>query len=111
MDHLRASDFVAVARAVSAAATEAGLPVPGFRSPPRTPGLDRALRRWPDGRTTVLVRRAGVPADVVVDAMVQGVLVAARVERARAAVLRPRLMAEAWGALDRPAPSAGLVAA
>ncbi|NLH67158.1 MAG: hypothetical protein GX471_13465, partial [Candidatus Microthrix parvicella] len=42
-------DFARTSRRVAAAARNGGLAVPVFRSPPATPGLDRTLKRRPDG--------------------------------------------------------------
>lgn len=104
MDELSGPGFLAVARAVSAVAGEHGLLVPSFRCPPRTPGIDRAVTRWPSG-ARVSVRRAGVPTPAAVEAMVEGVVVANRLGGAASAALRPRLRSAAWGALDRPEPA------
>lgn len=103
MDELSGPGFLAVARAVSGVAADHGLLVPSFRCPPRTPGVDRAITRWPSG-ARVSVRRAGVPAPSAVEAMVEGVVVANGLGGA-AAALRPRLRAAAWAALDRPEPA------
>ncbi len=103
MDELSAPGFVAVARAVGAVAAAHGLLVPSFRSPPRTPGVDRAVTRWPGG-ARVSVRRSGLGTPSVVEAMVEGVVVANGLGGAAAAALRPRLRSAAWTALDRPEP-------
>ena len=104
MDELRGPGFVAVARALSGVAADHGLLVPSFRCPPRTPGVDRALSRWPSG-ARISVLRTGVPTPAVVEAMVEGVVVANRLGGAAAAALRPRLRSAAWVALDRPEPA------
>jgi len=103
MDELSGPGFVAVARAVSGVAAAHGLLVPSFRCPPRTPGVDRAITRWPSG-ARVSVRRAGVATPAVVEAMVEGVVAANGLTGAAAAALRPRLRSAAWNALDRPEP-------
>ena len=103
VDELSAPGFVTVARAVAAVASSHGLLVPSFRSPPRSPGVDRAITRWPGG-ARVSVRRAGLATPVVVESMVEGVVVANGLGGAAATALRPRLRAAAWGALDRPEP-------
>ncbi len=102
-DELSAPGFVAVARAVSAVATAHGLLVPSFRCPPRTPGAERAISRWPGG-ARVSVRRAGVATPSVVESMVEGVVAANGLGGAAAKALRPRLRSAAWAALDRPEP-------
>ena len=103
MDPLSASGFLAVAHAVGAVASAHGLLVPSFRCPPRTPGVERAITRWPGG-ARISVRRAGVPTPTVVESMVEGVVVANGLGGAAARAIRPRLRASAWAALDRPEP-------
>jgi len=68
--------FAVAAKAISDEARAAGLLVPGFRSPPRVVGVDRALRRRPGAPPAVSVRVNGRPIDSVVADMVEGVLVA-----------------------------------
>ena len=103
MDELSAAGFVTVARAVGAVAASHGLVVPSFRSPPRTPGADRCITRWPGG-ARVSVRRRGAPTAAVVESMVEGVVVANGLGGAAGRALRPLLHAAAWAALDRPEP-------
>jgi hypothetical protein len=96
---LPALRFADVARRLGAATHEAGLSVPAFRSPPRVPGAERTIRRYPAG-AVVSVRMRGRPfADVVTD-MVDGVLAANRVAPTDA----PRVRARLEAALDLPAP-------
>src|SRR5262245_56282441 len=95
---LPAVRFAEIARRLGAAAHEAGLSVPAFRSPPRVPGAARTIRRYPAG-AVVSVRLRGRPfADVITD-MVDGVLAANRVPPADAPRVRTRLT----GALAAPA--------
>jgi hypothetical protein len=98
---LPALRFADTARRLGAAAHEAGLRVPAFRSPPRVPGADRTIRRHPAG-AVVSVRLRGRPFPEVVADMVDGVLAANRVPAADAARLRARLEQ----ALVEPAPTA-----
>ena len=84
--------FAEVARRLGAAAHAHGLAVPAFRSPPRTAGVARTLRRYPGG-TVVSVRLRGRPFPAVVADMVDGVLAANRVAPADAAALRAALHA------------------
>src|SRR5215470_16895503 len=84
--------FAEVARRLGAAAHAHGLAVPAFRSPPRTAGVARTLRRYPGG-TVVSVRLRGRPFPAVVADMVDGVLAANRVAPADADVLRAALHA------------------
>jgi hypothetical protein len=94
---LPALRFADVARRLGAAAHEAGLSVPAFRSPPRVPGAARTIRRYPAG-SVVSVRLRGRPFAEVVADMVEGVLAANRVATPDA----PRLRARLTAALDAP---------
>lgn len=94
---LPALRFADVARRLGAAAHEAGLDVPAFRSPPRVPGAVRTIRRFPAG-TVVSVRLRGRPFAEVVTDMIDGVLAANHVPAPDAPRVRSRLVA----ALDGP---------
>ena len=60
-------------------AAEMGLVVPGFRSPPRTVGVNRTLRRSPGGEGGVVaVRLADRPFTAVIGDMIEGVIVVNR---------------------------------
>lgn len=84
--------FAGAVQALAAEARHQGLVVPGFRSPPRPPGVERTIRRRPDGQAVVAVRLRGrVFAAVAVD-MVEGVLVANGVSGRRATALRTALL-------------------
>ena len=89
---LPALRFADVARCLGAAAHEAGLDVPAFRSPPRVAGAARTIRRYPAG-AVVSVQLRGRPFAEVVTDMVDGVLAANRVTPADAPRLRARLSA------------------
>lgn len=89
--------FAAAARCLAAATRAAGLVVPAFRSPPRTPEVARSLRRFPGG-VVVSVRRRGRPAEVVVADMVEGVVAANRLEGDAALRARTHLAAAVAGA-------------
>ena len=93
--------FAAAARALGEAARSLGLVVPGFRSPPRLPEVDRTLRRGgPDGdEVVVAVRLAGRPWVSVLADMVEGVVVANRLRGAAAGAARTRL----WSAVEAEA--------
>jgi hypothetical protein len=101
---LPALRFADAARRLGAAAHEAGLSVPAFRSPPRVPGASRTIRRYPAG-AVVSVRLRGRPFAEVVTDMVDGVLAANRVASADAHRLRARLAAALAAALDAPVES------
>jgi hypothetical protein len=94
---LPALRFADAARRLGAAAHEAGLSVPAFRSPPRVPGAARTIRRYPAG-AVVSVRLRERPFVEVVADMVDGVLAANQVAPADAPRMRARLSA----ALDAP---------
>jgi hypothetical protein len=103
---LPALRFADAARRLGAAAHEAGLSVPAFRSPPRVPDAARTIRRYPAG-AVVSVRLRGRPFAEVVADMVDGVLAANRVPPADAPRYRSRLVA----AVDAPTQEPSLPAA
>jgi hypothetical protein len=88
--------FAAAARALGQAARSRGLAVPGFRSPPRLPGVERSLRRRGDGGATIAVALHGRPFVAVLADMVEGILVANRLHGADATRVRTAL----WAALE-----------
>jgi hypothetical protein len=95
--------FVRAVQALGAAARAEGLVVPGFRSPPRLLGVQRSIRRWPDGAMVAVVVR-GRPWPAVLADLVEGVVAANRLtspaaDRARAAL---------WRALGEEGPAVGL---
>ena len=99
--------FAAAARSLGVAARAAGLEVPAFRSPPRLPGANRSIRRFPGG-AIVAVRVRGRSLAPVLEDMVEGVLVANRVRGEARPRLRLALLAAALGdAVPGPAPSPG----
>jgi hypothetical protein len=71
---LTKADFAGTARRLAAAARARGLAAPGFRTPPRQPGADRTIRRYPDGSALVAVRVKGRRPDDVVDDLIDGIL-------------------------------------
>jgi hypothetical protein len=83
--------FAAAARALAAAARRFGLAAPSFRTPPRLVGLDRTLRRHPQGGV-VAVRLRGRPWAAVVADMVDGVVALNRLDVRRA----NRARADLW---------------
>jgi hypothetical protein len=90
VEHLPALRFAEAARRLGAAAHAAGLDVPAFRCPPRIAGAARTIRRYPGG-TVVSVRLRGRPFEAALDDMVEGVLVANRVEPSAAVRVREAL--------------------
>jgi hypothetical protein len=92
--------FASAARALGQCArSQEGITVPGFRSPPRLPGVDRTLRRRDDGAVLVSVRLRGRPWSAVLSDMVEGVVAANRVVGPDADGLRRSL----WSSLDAAA--------
>ncbi len=89
--------FAAAVQALAAESRRQGLLVPGFRSPPRPPELERSIRRRPDGLAVVAVRLRGRPFEAVAADLVEGVLVANRVDGPRATAVRADLLAATLG--------------
>ncbi len=96
--NLPAVQFADAARRLGAAAHAAGLTVPAFRCPPRVAGATRTIRRYPGG-AVVSVRLRGRPFAAVLEDMVEGMLVANRIDRAD----QPRLRALLGDAVNDPA--------
>lgn len=86
-------DFAAAARTLTREARRRGLIGPSFRCPPRLVGVDRSIRRRPDG-AIVSVRLRGRPLVAVLADMIEGVVAANRLEPP----LADRLRAELWQA-------------
>ena len=82
--------FAAAARTLGQVARREGLVVPSFRSPPRTVGLDRSIRRLRSG-VVVSIRLRDRSWIAVVADMVDGVIVANLLESVDAARLRSLL--------------------
>jgi hypothetical protein len=91
-----AQEFAHAARSLTGVAHRLGLVVPSFRSPPGLRGADRSLRRRRFGSPVVSVRLQGRPSPAVLADMVEGVVVANRLEGAAADSARREL----WDALD-----------
>ena len=87
--------FAAAARVLADEARRSGFTAPSFRSPPRVAG-DRSIRRRPDGGATIAIRYRGRSWVAVLADMVEGVVVANRLDGARAALVR----GGAWRALE-----------
>ncbi len=88
-------EFAAAARTITREARRRGLVGPSYRCPPRLVGVDRSIRRRPDG-AVVSIRLKDRPRGAVIADMIEGVVVANG--------LRPpaadRLRTELWAALD-----------
>jgi hypothetical protein len=89
-------DFASAARTLTREARRRGLIGPGFRCPPRLIGVDRSIRRRPDG-AVVSVRIRGRPWMAVLGDMIEGVVVA----NALAPPHADRLRTELWAATTR----------
>lgn len=100
--------FADAARRLGAATRAAGLVVPAFRCPPRTPGVPRTVRRYPGG-AVVSVVLAGRRAEEVAIDMVEGVMVVNRLEGDAALRFRTTLLEAtrtSSGPSDAPGPDA-----
>jgi hypothetical protein len=95
--------FSSMARLVADASRQSGLQVPGFRSPPGRPGVNRTVRRGGDGRCIVAVRARGRPADAVLADLIAGVVVANGLRGEDARRVRERLLAAVSSAGSRAA--------
>jgi hypothetical protein len=91
--------FAAAARSLGQTSRRRGLAVPGFRSPPRLPEVDRSLRRRSDGVAMVAIRIRGRPWMAVVSDMIEGVVAANRLRGPDADGARRVL----WAGLDADA--------
>lgn len=85
--------FAESVRALGAEARSLGLTMPGFRSPPRLGGVQRTIRRWPSGQSTVAVVVRSRPWPAVLADLVEGVVAANRLEGPSADRARARLWA------------------
>ena len=90
------ADFAAAARLLSLEVRRHRLVAPSYRSPPRLVGVDRTLRRRPDGGTVVAIRVRGRPVTAVLGDMIEGVVVANQLVPPHS----DRVRTELWRALD-----------
>lgn len=81
-----------MARFLAAESREAGLAVPAFRSPPRLAGAARTIRRLGDG-AVVAIQIRGRDADAVAADMIEGIVLANRLDPSVAEPVRRRLLA------------------
>jgi hypothetical protein len=93
-------DFAQAARLLSREARARRLVVPSFRCPPRVVGVQRTLRRQQNG-AVVAVQIRGRPWFVVVGDMIEGVVVANRLQPPAA----DRLRTELWEAMCAELPA------
>ena len=92
------TEFAAAARTLTREARRRRLVAPGFRCPPRLVGVDRTIRRRPDG-AVVAVRLRDRPWAAVLADMIEGVVVANRLTPP----VSDRLRAELWDAVGHEA--------
>ena len=85
-----AVEFATAARNLAREARRRGLVGPSFRCPPRLVGVDRTIRRHGDG-AIVSVRLRGRPWAAVLADMIEGVVVANRLQPPHADRLRSDL--------------------
>lgn len=71
-----AVEFSETVRQVVTLARRQGLRPPVYRSPPRLDGVDRSIRRRPNGNVVVAVRRAGRPLAAIQSDVIDGVVAA-----------------------------------
>jgi hypothetical protein len=76
--------FADAARRLGVEARRLGLVAPAFRSPPRVVGLDRTIRRRPDGGAVVAVVLRDRPWPAILSDLVDGVVAANRLAGASA---------------------------
>ena len=89
--------FADAAKVLAGVARSHGLAAPSYRTPPRTVGLDRTVRRTAQGGA-VAVRVKGRPWPAVVADMIDGVIAVNRLSSPKA----NRVRADLWdAALDR----------
>jgi hypothetical protein len=90
-------EFAHAARLLAGEARRQGLVAPSFRCPPRIVGVDRSLRRHARG-AVVAVQLKGRPWQAVLADMVEGVVVANRLEPP----LADRVRTDLWRVLSTP---------
>ncbi len=91
-----AVQFSETVRQVVTLARRQGLRPPVFRSPPRLDGVDRSIRRRPNGTVVVAVRRAGRPLAAIQSDVIDGVVAANELRATQA----DRFRSAAWARLE-----------
>jgi hypothetical protein len=87
--------FADAARRLGLETRRMGLAAPAFRSPPRLAGVDRTLRRRPDGGAVVAVVLRGRPWMAILADLIDGVVAANRL----AGVAADRVRSSLWEAM------------
>lgn len=83
--------FAATARTLGTAARSLDLIVPGFRTPPKLPGIERTIRRHPGGTVTIAVVLRDRPFQAVIADLIEGIVIANELDGAAATRVRTRL--------------------
>jgi hypothetical protein len=97
-------DFAKAVRAIGIELRRHGLRAPGFRSPPRLAGVQRSLRRMPNG-AVVAVQLKNRPWPAVLADMIEGCVVSNGLSHAQADTVRSAL----WRAVGVQQPGASAV--
>lgn len=100
-----ATDFATAARLLTQAARRMGLVGPSYRCPPRLVGVDRSIRRRPDG-AIVAVRLRDRPWAAVLADMIEGVVAANALQPPAADRVRADLWSVVGAEVTRPARAA-----
>lgn len=100
MESATTVEFAAAARTLTREARRRGLVGPSFRCPPRLVGVDRSIRRRPDG-AVVSIRLKERPRSAVIADMIEGVVATNNLRPPRA----DRLRTELWTAMEPAEPS------
>ena len=92
MEFASTVDFAHAARTLSRAARRIGIGAPSYRCPPRLVGVDRTIRRRPQG-AVVSIRVKGRPRAAVLADMIEGVVALNRLTSPQADRVRTDLWA------------------
>jgi hypothetical protein len=98
MESATTVEFAAAARALTQEARRWGLIGPSYRCPPRLVGVDRSIRRRPNG-AVVSIRLQGRPRGAVIADMIEGVVVANHLHPPAA----DRVRTELWAVVESTA--------
>jgi hypothetical protein len=106
MESATTVEFAAAARALTSEARRRGLIGPSYRCPPRLVGVDRSIRRRPNG-AVVSIRLQGRPRGAVIADMIEGIVVA----NLLVPPVADRVRTELWTAVESAAAAAARPAA
>ena len=98
MESATTVEFAAAARALTREARRRGLVGPSFRCPPRLVGVDRSIRRRPDG-AVVSIRLHNRPRSAVLADMIEGIVVTNHLRPPQA----DRVRTDLWTAIETTA--------